>query len=117
MGTRSVPIQNALVRTRSMYSRRTTAKIFFQLIAPSFDRPGLFEAGLPDGGQVNLFELRLLLREGLDVVLLERLAEKLPPVRARRERDHIGAIDRLDRSHSRKGSDLGLRRLHRHPQQ
>ncbi len=30
----SVAIQNALVRTRSTYSRRTMAKVFFQFMRP-----------------------------------------------------------------------------------
>src|SRR2546428_13456801 len=117
MGTRSVPIQKALVRTRSMYSRRMTAKIFFQLIATSLDRPGLFEPGLLDRAQVDLLELRLLLGERFDVVELEGAAEEFPPVGPRNERNHVGAVDRLDRGDAGKGRDLSLRGLHGEAQQ
>src|SRR5215472_15961687 len=98
MGTRSVPIQNAFVRTFSTYSRRMTAKIFFQLIASSFDRTRLFEAGLLDGGDVDLFELRLLLGKGADLVALEGAPQELSAIGSRRERDHIGAVHRRDGS-------------------
>src|SRR5262249_35556981 len=107
-------------RTRSMYSRRMTAKIFFQLIAlpiPSLDRPRLFQPRLPDRGEVNLLELRLLLRERLHVVTLERSAQELAAVRAGRDRDDVVAAHSLHTRDAGKGPDLGLGGAHREPQE
>ena len=60
MGIRSVAIQKALVRTRSIYSRRMMAKVFFQFMRASFDGAGLFQPGALDGFEVDLLQVRFL---------------------------------------------------------
>src|ERR1700682_1996337 len=99
----SVPIQKALVRMRSKYSRRMTAKIFFQFIGTSFDNSRFFQSRGLDRGKIDLFELRLPIGERGDVVAVQRLAEKLPPVDVVCELHDETAVDGLARSKSGQG--------------
>src|SRR5512144_616792 len=99
-GMSRVAIQNARVRTRSTYSRRATAKVFFQFIALSLDH-AVFDAGVPDRFDVDLLELRVLLRERVDAIALEGPAEELSPVGARLEADHERAVQGRGGRHTR----------------
>src|SRR6476659_8556743 len=117
-GTSSVANQNALVRTRSRYSRRMTAKTFFQLTSSSLlDRPGFFDPGRADGIEVDLFEFRLLRREPREVVAIDRAPEELALRGAGSEGDEVPAVDRLRRRDPGQRRDfLGLR-VHRDVEQ
>src|SRR4029077_3542491 len=112
----SVAIQNALVRTRSTYSRRTTAKVFFQFMGASFD-DAVFDSGALDGVEVDLLELRFLLGERVDPVALQRALQELaavgPGIQAHDER----AVHGLYRGHAGQGADLLERGVHRDAQQ
>src|SRR5438093_9081507 len=95
IGTRKVPIQNAFVRTRSRYSRRMTAKIFFQLMVSSLDRTGFFDTRRSDCIEIDLLELRLLGGKAAQRMAVHRVAQELALVGPRRERDDISAVHRL----------------------
>src|SRR5262249_37406531 len=109
--------QNALVRTRSTYSRRMMANSFFQFIPASLDRARFFEPGVAHGVDVDLLELGLLLRERLDPMVIERAAEELAPVRPGGERDDEVAVDGLRARHARERGHVGERRVERDPEQ
>src|SRR5262252_4450708 len=94
-GISKVPIQNAFVRTRSKYSRRTTAMTFFQFIGASLDDAGLFDPGVLDGAQIDLLELRFLAVEGFDGVLFERPLQEFALVGPRLEGKDEAAVDGL----------------------
>src|SRR5215471_11567110 len=116
-GMSAVPIQNALVRIRSTYSRRMTAKIFFQFMTTSLlDRSCFVHARRPDCGEIDFFELRLSIGKRRHVISIDGAAEKLAPVGARRERNDIGAIDRLAPGHTWKRVDLAQSRFQRDTQ-
>src|SRR6266508_751458 len=111
-GTMIDAIQNAFVRTRSRYSRRMTAKILVQLISSSLDGPGFFDAGLSNRVQVDLFELRVLRREALERVAIDRSAEELALIGPRKERNDVAAVHRLAGGDSGQSCDLSGRRFH-----
>src|SRR5262245_23353289 len=113
---RAVPNQNALVRTRSTYSRRMTAKIFFQFITASLDGPRFLKSRCPDCGEIDFLELRLSVRERRHVVVIDRPAKKLPTVGARRERDDVGTVDRFAPGHSWESGNFIGGCLHRDTQ-
>src|SRR5512147_1493655 len=103
----SVATQNDFVRTRSMYSRRTIAKVFFQFMRASFDRAGLFQARVPDGLDVDLLEVGLLLREGLDGARVEGPLQEVLLGDAGRERDDEGPVDGFRGVDARESGDVG----------
>src|SRR6185295_1881217 len=105
-GTRKVANQNAFVRTRSRYSRRMTAKTFFQLIVSSLDRPGFFDSGGSHGVEVDLLELRLLRREPEQVETVEGAPEELALLGPGGETNQVASVDGLRRSHSGQRRDL-----------
>src|SRR6476661_7679839 len=113
----SVANQKAFVRTRSTYSRRTMANVFFQFIVTSRDRSGFFHAGRADGVDVDLLELGLLLREGLHAMPVHRAPQELAPVRSRRERDDVGPVEGLRARDSGERRHVGERRVDREAQQ
>src|SRR6202171_5587099 len=114
-GMMRVASQNAFVRIRSVYSRRTTAKIFFQLMRSSLDDPRLREPGLLDSGQVDLLELGFAVGKGVHFVLVESGAEKTLSVGSRRQRDHVGSVDRAGGGDAGERGDFGRARAKRHP--
>src|SRR5678816_1062635 len=91
-GMRSVAIQNALVRMRSTYSRRMMAKVFFQFMRASFDRSRFFHAGRVHRFDVDLFEIRLLLRERLDGERVHRVPHEIFLAHARCQADDEAAV-------------------------
>src|SRR5215813_10152629 len=109
-----VPTQNAFVRIRSMYSRRTTARTFFQFMRLSLDRPR-FDARSLDGGEVDLLELRLAVGEGGDLAALQGPPQKIAPVRPGLERHDECAIDGRDRPNPRQRGKVRGGSRDRHP--
>src|SRR5262249_19854377 len=113
---RAVPIQNALVRMRSTYSRRMTAKIFVQFMTSSLDRPRFLESRCPDRGEVDLLELRLSVRERSHFVAIARAAQTLQREGAGRDEQNVGDVDRFAARHSGESGNLAGRRFHRDAQ-
>src|SRR5262245_14961229 len=113
-GITSVAIQNALVRTRSTYSRRAMAKTFLKFIPASLHRPGLFHPCLADRVNVDLLEVRLLLRKGLDRVEVERALQEIALVDAGLERHNGLSVLGLRRGDAREGVDVGQAGVDRH---
>src|SRR5689334_20045599 len=113
----SVENQKAFVRTRSTYSLRTMANVFFQFIVASRDRSGFFQARGADGVDVDLLELRLLLREGLDPMAVHRAPQELSPVGSRRERDDEGPVEGLRARDPGERRHVGERRVDREAQE
>src|ERR1700720_4147158 len=83
----------------------------------SFDGAGFLKAGPGDGGEVDLLELRLFLRERLDVVVIESVAQELAPIRSLVERDDVLALERLDGSNPRERLHLFGRGVDRQPEE
>src|SRR5512135_3247516 len=113
---RRVAIQNALLRTRSTYSRRATAKVFLQFIGSSLDH-AVFDAGALDRVEVDLLELRLLLGERVDPEAVERPPQELAPVGARHEPDDEIAVQRLRRGDAGQAPHLLERGVERDAEQ